>query len=419
MNNQTENGPLSSVDAVSTLKNLSTIRERCLEIYQHAKVGGLLHFHYNEDRLDEVVDYVMQVIKTRYPEGGIPYHSRIRHLEAGGVDRVADLRSKICDKNEFSRSLFELSIVSVLLDAGAGSAWSYVAKDSSGTYTRSEGLAVASYDMFCMGYFSSDCEKSLSVDSQKLQKLKVEDLQQGFQVSEGNPIVGINGRLQLLHRLGKVLEAKGSQQPSEKGVRLGVLFDSLLQEVDQKANSISAESIFDMILNNLTEIWPKGFQLSGSNIGDVGQHSLIQAKDASSGLIPFHKLSQWLTYSLLEPLELVGIKVVDLDLLTGLAEYRNGGLFVDFGVLQLKNSFGSEFMHDQQGELVVEWRAMTVVLLDKVAGLVRKRLGLDEESFPLAKVLEGGTWAAGRTIALEKRGNLDPPIQLKSDGTIF
>ena len=48
--------------------------------------------------------------------------------------------------------------------------------------------------------------------------------------------------------------------------------------------------------------------------------------------VPFHKLSQWLTYSLLEPfMETLHLTFDGLELLTGLAEYRNGGLFVDFG----------------------------------------------------------------------------------------
>jgi len=39
--------------------------------------------------------------------------------------------------------------------------------------------------------------------------------------------------------------------------------------------------------------------------------------------MPFHKLSQWLTYSLLEPFEWAGVRIHRLDELTGLPEYRN------------------------------------------------------------------------------------------------
>ena len=46
-------------------------------------------------------------------------------------------------------------------------------------------------------------------------------------------------------------------------------------------------------------------------------------------------------------------------------------------------------------ELVVEWRALTVALLDEIAGAVRAELGVTATQLPLACVLEGGTWAAG------------------------
>jgi hypothetical protein len=34
-------------------------------------------------------------------------------------------------------------------------------------------------------------------------------------------------------------------------------------------------------------------------------------------------------------------------------------------------------------------------------------------------VLEGGTWAAGRKLAREKRPDASPPIAVASDGTVF
>jgi hypothetical protein len=53
--------------------------------------------------------------------------------------------------------------------------------------------------------------------------------------------------------------------------------------------------------------------------------------------VPFHKLSQWLAYSLVEVFEEAGVPVHGLDELTGLPEYRNGGLFLDLGVLALRD----------------------------------------------------------------------------------
>ena len=134
--------------------------------------------------------------------------------------------------------------------------------------------------------------------------------------------------------------------------------------------------------------------------------------------MPFHKLSQWLSYSLVEPLEEAGIAVTALDQLTGLAEYRNGGLFMDTGVLLPRDPDLPARPLRPDDEAVVEWRALTVALLDRLAEGVRTALNRDSVSLPLAAILQGGTWAAGRRLAGELRGGL-PPLTIDSDGTVF
>jgi hypothetical protein len=133
--------------------------------------------------------------------------------------------------------------------------------------------------------------------------------------------------------------------------------------------------------------------------------------------VPFHKLSQWLAYSLVEVFEDAGVPVHGLDELTGLPEYRNGGLFLDLGVLALRDPALAEAPLPVSHEAVVEWRALTVALLDRVAEGVRMRLGRPD--MPLARILEGGTWAAGRRVAAALRPNGGPPLRVVSDGTVF
>ena len=156
--------------------------------------------------------------------------------------------------------------------------------------------------------------------------------------------------------------------------------------------------------------------MAGVSLGDTWTHSGVAAEDR---MVPFHKLSQWLSYSLIEPLQEAGIDVRAIDGLTGLAEYRNGGLFLDTGVLKLKDLQAGQRAYEPGHELIVEWRALTVALLDELAGLVRAELGLSREAFPLAKVLEGGTWAAGRRIAAKMRESGGPPLNILSDGSVF
>ena len=173
------------------------------------------------------------------------------------------------------------------------------------------------------------------------------------------------------------------------------------------------------MLIQLAPIWPDRLILGGLSLGDTWRHRAIKRGNASDGFVPLHKLSQWLSYSLIEPLQTAGITVTDLDGLTGLAEYRNGGLFMDGGVIALRDPAQADRAHPVDSELVVEWRALTIALLDRLAPLVRAKLGLSTQAFPLGAFLEGGTWAAGRKLVKQKRPDGGAPLQAISDGTVF
>jgi hypothetical protein len=284
----------------------------------------------------------------------------------------------------------DLAIVSVLLDAGAGPDWKYREPDTGETYSRSEGLGVASFHMFANGLFSRDAKADpLRVDAERLVALTTKDLASHFQVTPLNPIRGLEGRATLLQKLGAI----GLDRP-------GSLFD-----VIANGSSVKASGVFATLVDKLSPIWPRP-------MGDVWPHPAV-------GLVPFHKLTQWLSYSLVEPLEGAGLKVIELDALTGLPEYRNGGLLIDSGAIRAKQTalFTQKFMPED--EPIVEWRALTVAALDRIAERVRKSFGLDRERLPLVKVLEGGTWFAGRLLAAERRSDGGPPIAVVSDGTIF
>ena len=170
-----------------------------------------------------------------------------------------------------------------------------------------------------------------------------------------------------------------------------------------------------LMLRVLGPIWPGRLSLGGVSLGDCGRHSAVPG----DALVPFHKLSQWLVYSLIEPLVDAGFAITGIDGLTGLAEYRNGGLFLDAGVIAAHDPDLPRRTLDPFAEEIVEWRALTIVLLDRLAERVRERLGVTAAAFPLAKILEGGTWAAGREIAAERRPDGRPPLLIVSDGTVF
>jgi hypothetical protein len=394
--------------SAAELLNPEAIRERCGRIFEAGRAGKLEHFAIDEAALEGVADRVAATTKQRYPDLAIPYHGRLGHLRVGGVDRPSRAIDSTLPSDERGRRLFELVITSVLLDAGAGMAWRFV--EDGVTYARSEGLAVASAHLFAKGAFSS--KGDATVDAAGLEALATTTIADGFQVAPDNPLVGVEGRAELLRSLGRAVRSRPDVFGAEG--RLGGLFDFLRSQAN--ANALPARSILIALLDALGTIWPSRISLGGVPLGDVWKHPAAGGDGDTQGLVPFHKLSQWLSYSLLEPLEGAGVTVTELDRLTGLAEYRNGGLFVDAGVLVPKHDAVLRDAHGPSSPVIVEWRALTVVLLDRVAPLVRARLGAD---LPLAKILEGGTWHAGREIARELRSDGGPPIRLDSDGTVF
>lgn len=438
MKNIADDGQLTS--AAAELRSTTTIRVRARALLERARRGESAWFTVNDGALDTAAVLVAELTRARYPDLKIPYHSRWRHFEAGGVDRTGQLNTALGQVSaaERARAQIDLALVSVLLDAGAGPDWTYrepaQAEHPGHEYSRSEGLGVASFHAFMTGLFSSDPSRPLQADAEGLQAVTAERLGQAFQVTASNPLVGLEGRAALLRRLGQALQ----DQPAVFGrpARPGHLFDLLVNKSPQPAPAeqsaqeaqptIRAHELLSVLLTALAPIWPAQNAIENIALGDCWHHvaacSGSAAKGAAANLtdgwMPFHKLSQWLAYSLLEPFEWAGIRVQGLDALTGLPEYRNGGLFLDAGVLRLKDDSQAGQLHGAGDELIVEWRALTVALLDELAPLVREQLGLTAEQMPLACVLEGGTWAAGRALAQQLHGG-KPPLNIESDGTVF
>ncbi len=402
--------------ATALLRTTTAIRERAAHLLRRARAGESAYFDVDDSSVPIAVAEVVDVTRHRYHDLNIPFHSRWRHFEAGGVDRKAELEARLTalDAAARARAMIDLAVVSVLLDAGAGPDWHYDEAASGQRFDRSEGLGVATWNAFVDGLFSGDAGAPLRVDARGLLSVTPARLAEAFQVGPDNPLVGIDGRVRLLHRLGEALAA----QPDTFGPlgRPGGLFDRLLPQ--RGPATIAAHDILSQLLVSLSGIWLTDNAIGDQPLGDCWRHGAVPGPGLSKGWMPFHKLSQWLTYSLLEPFEWADVRVQGLDSLTALPEYRNGGLLLDTGVLRMRDSRWLTSAWAVGDELVVEWRALTVALLDELAPLVRDELGVDAVRMPLACVLEGGTWAAGRVLAQRLRGGL-PPFVIVSDGTVF
>ena len=412
--------------AAYSLLNAEAVRDRAHRMLALGLDDKLPNFRVDLDQLAAAVDLVVAAMKKKYPTLDVPFHSRWRHFVEHGDDRhkiLVEHFSDFSDPMARARSDFDLAIVSVLLDAGAGPQWRYRDPIIGDKSARSEGLALASINMFAWGAFSSrrgtddDFSPQLRADSDVLANLDTKWLRNGFQVTDQNPLPGLEGRAELLRSLGRLVAQRPEIFALYDTPRPGGFFDHLVAKAG--GDPIPAPLILSELLLQFGPIWPSRLTLGGVPLGDCWRHPSLSTADATNGLVPLHKLSQWLAYSLIEPLQWAGFTVTDIDGLTGLAEYRNGGLFVDTGVLALRDPAEAMREHDVASPLVVEWRALTVALLDRLAEALRRRLDMDATTLPLAKVLEGGTWAAGRQIARDKRADGAPPIKVISDGTVF
>jgi hypothetical protein len=399
---------LSTTDDPSELLTAAAVRARCGIVFGAAECGETRHFRLVIAQLEEAVHRVVEITRRRYPGLDVPYHSRWRHFSAGGVDRAAQIAIG-ADPGETARARIDLAVVSVLLDAGAGARWRFHEAETGQIHSRSEGLAVAGLRAMQAGFFSADPAHPWRADAGALSRVTPGALAAAFQHAAGNELAGIEGRAALLRRVGEVCAA----HPALFGTaaRPGNLYDHWAARREE----LAAPEILRTVLRLFGPIWPGRISLSGVPLGDCGRHPAVPG----DGLVPFHKLSQWLTYSLVEPLEAAGLPVAEIDRLTGLAEYRNGGLFIDCGALEPRDPALLRRSLDALSEPVVEWRALTVALLDRLASRVRERLGKTAVEFPLARVLEGGSWAAGREIARERRPGGAPPLTVITDGTLF
>ncbi len=394
---------------IERLLSVDFVRSQARRMFEDC-CSGKTHFQFVPERLDECAAFVVQVTRERYPSLDIPFHSRWSHFNVSGVNRLADFE-RAATGTDLARGLFDLVLLSVLLDAGAGPKWSYLDPRTGLRIGKSEGLAVASLDWVLSGKLSNS-GSTAQISADKLSQLTTEDLAQAFQADSNNPLVGLEGRTELLRNLGQLLKQNSEIFPN---ARCSDLLDWLKQHSVQ--GSIPAEAILRSTQRFLASMWPGRLSLHGQALGDLWKYSAWGTGPDS--FIAFHKLSQWLTLSLIYSVERFGLKVIEVEALTPLPEYRNGGLLIDSGVLKLRQPELADQAHPIDGPLVLEWRALTVHVLELVADSVRAMFGKSAAELPTGKVLEGGTWAAGRILASQKRKDGGSPLRFLGDGTVI
>ncbi|MEM6944855.1 MAG: DUF1688 family protein [Pseudomonadota bacterium] len=215
---------LSPADTADWLLTPEAVRAQCGALFDRAVAGESAHFMLQPDRLNACAAEVVATTRAAYPDLRVPPHAHWRHFVLGGRDRWSELVEALgLDPLERARTETKLAIVSALLDAVAGAAWGYDNPEDGTRYVRSEGLALASLDLFTAGAVG---EGRMQATAEGLGHITAADLARAFQVDPDNPLEGLEGRAQLLANLGKTIAA----QPEIFGrpARLGHLADRFL-----------------------------------------------------------------------------------------------------------------------------------------------------------------------------------------------
>ncbi|BGP15099.1 hypothetical protein JCM10213_006568 [Rhodosporidiobolus nylandii] len=444
----------SSADKIAYLRSLPSIRHRCSKVFALAEQGKLDYWTLDLSQEDKIVDFVCELIARDYGNDydSIPPHGRWRHFVGGRVDPLLEKWEKDnVDPLEKARRLVDLMVVSVLMDAGAGNDWKFSPKEGGEEIGRSEGLAVGSLEMFEKGVFSGSEAQPYQVDAVGLSKITPQQISDAMQVSASNPMTGIEGRADLLIRLASVLtdEANSALFTQASSSRPGHLVDYLLAHPTSQTIpsavlgtkiAVDMPTMWEVVVSGLSGVWPAArSKIDGVTLGDVWPVDCLERESTAEAdeYVSFHKLSQWLTYSLIEVMEkLLNWQFIGKELMTGLPEYRNGGLLIDYGLLKpnipalLKHfslpvpSSPSEYPTlldlpplDPSLSPIVEMRAVTIIMLDRLAVGIRKKVGVE---LSLPQVLEAGTWKAGREVAKRLRPETaGPPFNYIADGTVF
>ncbi|ODN76668.1 hypothetical protein L202_05310 [Cryptococcus amylolentus CBS 6039] len=439
---------MATPELVAYLRSLDAVRNRSSQVYHLAVEGKLKHWNFDQAKLGDVADYCAKIIQRDFGTdyASIPPHCRRNHFITPKRNRIATLLSTPgfpppSDPLARASALTDLYLVSVLLDAGAGPDWEYIEVDEEDKEKvvwkggRSEGLAVASYNMFKDGLFSHTDNK-FQVTAEGLKNLTPKLLAKHLQVTTANPMAGLQGRTDLLINLGSALQARPDLCPTGRPGDLIQYFGDKITD-----NILPLADFWSTLFELLLPIWPSRTTLPSypdEALGDVWPCAALSSALDQAGagrtegddLVPFHKLTQWLCYSLVEGIESqTGWKVERGRGQTGLPEYRNGGLLVDLGALTVKAETLGEDAYPNGKEkppvlepshpAVIEWRAVTVISLDKIHEILCEKLNVDKLELGLAQVLEAATWKGGREIAKEKREGGGPPVEIVSDGTVF
>lgn len=381
-----------------------------------AEEGRLAHVGVDLSRLDRAVETVLETTKENYPDFQIPPHGIWRSFEAGGIDRWQAMASArgFETAEEMLAAAADLAILGVAMTTVHPASWRYEDRLTDTTAGGSRASALAAFNMFASGSFSSEMTDPYRTDADALVGLDHVELAAGLQWDDGDDADHLKAMQRHLKRFGEALALRPDLFGEGDATRPGLLAVKLAKESE---GAIDAALVLDRLLEALAPVWEGGATAGDIWLGDAFVHSALPGNDVHA-IVPFHLAAQQMVYSLVEPFAWAGFEVSGLDKLTAPADLTHAALFVHTGVLTLKDGNGTlapEAIRDR----MIEIRALTIALTDKLAERLASGLGMSLEQVPFTCILEGGTNRAGDYILEQAPENLRDLGRFLNPGAVF
>lgn len=391
----------SNSSRADRLLTARAVRERSEAVFEAAQAGGLAHVAVDQAKLPDAVARTVSAIETGYPDFQIPPFGCWRAFEAGGQDRWSAIAgARGFDRPEdFLRAAADLAILAHALSVPLRDGWTLNDPVTGETVAGREGLAVGVLTMFAAGSFSADPADPLRADAHALIRLEDDEIAWGLQLDRNLDSEAIGSITALLRRLGEAAGLRPDLFEAGGVTRPGHLVDRFF--AGSADEPVQLPALLGALLDGLSPMWQGGAKLDDVTLGDAWRHAaLLQDWDAP-GIVPFHLPAQEMAYALVEPFAWVGVEVSGLDGLTGLANPEHAALFLDTGVLEIKDGADAEAEGAAALDRAIELRALTVALFDRLAEALREKLEAPDGALPLTCIMAGGTLPAGRQVLVE------------------
>ncbi|MEP2705784.1 MAG: DUF1688 family protein [Roseibium sp.] len=390
------------------------IRELANGYLERAIAGELRHVSVNLENLPKALIRVLETTKSIYPDFQIPPYGVWRDFEVGGVDRwgaIANARA-FESAEEMLTASADLAILTALMNTTRPINWSYTEPNTGAEAEGKSASALAAFNMFSAGFFSADLSDPFRVDAETLIRIPAEELATGLQWDQLRNDDLVQKMQRLLKRFGEALALRSDLFGEGQTTRPGLLARHLAETGN---GTVDANAVLDQLLEALVPVWDGGAVLEEITLGDSFTHS---AAANALEIMPFHLCAQEMVYSLVEPFAWAGCEVANLDALSGPSDLIHAVLFAETNVL----GFGTDFEIADAAitqDRMVEIRAVTIALTDRLSDMLRKELNVASDQLPMTCILEGGTSRAGGQILRENGAQVQNLGKFMNPGSVF